>query len=72
MWMQMMRHGSKFSQIKSITNGPEFAYFFLAKEQFAHKKSESLPLLFGHEQPEPHGCSFVMSDLSKSLMVTLL
>ena len=54
-----------------------FACFFLAKERKSDsltKKSESLLSLFCHQRPErvAHGCSFVMSDLSESLMVPLL
>ena len=47
-------------------------FFIWVNEQFAHKKLSDL--LFYHEQPEriAHCHSFVMSNLSDSLMVALL
>ena len=57
----------EFERIASFLRAKERMSNLLKNEQFAHS-------LFYHERPEriAHSCSFVMRDLSDSLMVTLL
>ena len=61
----------KFSQVGNSLIGfsSDLLVFCEQKRNLLVKKSESLPLLFWHEQPEQiaHGRCFVKSDGSESL-----
>ena len=62
-WATWAIHSNRLLQKKKFKHTKKYNFF----EEIAH-------LLIYHEQPEriAHGCSFVMSDLSDSLMVALL